>query len=269
MPRAKSPQTRKTKALTIDFSGICTFIWNKKEGTAEVRLVDLASAGFQRHYAGFALEVTEATPHAVKGPNADVAVSVSGEDKDVGVWDLFGTTVEIVGATGKLSVDDTKVDVTKKPGKKADSIRWLADIRFLCQSDKLDPVSPTAAAIQLPAGHVTAAAGYAARKLEFLDDGVPVGPERYCTPRFRAVVPFVDELAIRLSRERVLRFSDSMSVVVSNTCVCGLGVGPTANHFYGHYDVVKAKRRPVAKRAGPQPLTPSYPEICFGGFVEL
>jgi hypothetical protein len=82
-------------------------------------------------------------------------------------------------------------------------------------------------------------------------------------------VPFASELAIRLSRERVLRFADSMTIMISNTCVCGLGVGAPANHFYGHYEVVQARRRPTVRPAGPQPKTPMFPELCWGGFVEM
>jgi hypothetical protein len=269
MSPAKNPKKPKAESLMIEFSGISTLVWNRKAGTAEVHLVDLGSAGFQRHHAALSLEVTESTPHGVKGPNADAAISVAAEDKDIGLWSLSGTTVDIVGATGKLTVDDSKVDVTKKPSKKAESIRWLADVGFLCDSRRLDPVCPTASIIRIPAGHISAAATAVARKLEFLDAGTPLGPERYCTPRFKIVIPFEQELALRLNRERVLRFTASMKIMVSNTCVCGLGVGPTANHFYGHYEVVQAKRRPTAKRAGPAPLTPSFPEICYGGFVEL
>jgi hypothetical protein len=269
MSPPKGAKKAKMKALTIEFSGISTLLWNQKAGTVRVQLVDLGSAGFQRHYAALSMPIREDSPLGVKGPNADIAVSVFGEDTDIGVWNLLGTTVEIIGATGKLTIDASKVDVTKKPSKKTESIRWLADIGLLCESHKVDPICPTAAVIDIPAGHITAAAQDVARKLSFTDNGTPVEPDRYCTPRFKTVIPFESELAIRLSRERVLRFTQSTKVIVSNTCVCGLGAGPVANHFYGHYDAVKAKRRPTVKRAGPQPLTPQFPEICYGGFVEL
>jgi hypothetical protein len=39
---------KKSNTLTIHFSGICTFVWDRKHGTAEVRMVDLASAGFHQ-----------------------------------------------------------------------------------------------------------------------------------------------------------------------------------------------------------------------------
>jgi hypothetical protein len=261
--------TKKQKALTIEFSGICTLVWDQKAGKGEVRLVDMSSAGFQQHYAALGIAVTEASPPAVKGPDADAAISVPGEDKDIGVWNLLGTSTEIIGGVGKLTVIDDKVDVTKKPGKNAESIRWLADIGDLCESQRLSGTCPTAATVSLSAGRISAAGGADAKRLAFVADGVPVGPERYCTPRFKAEIPFDGELAIRLDRARVLRFTDSRTIVVSNTCLCGIGVGPTANHFYGHYDVVDAKRRPIARRAGPQPKLPSWPEICFGGFVKV
>ena len=226
------------------------------------------SAGFEKHYAALTLEITEDTPRAIKGPSADAAMSAASDNKDIGLWNLSGTSVEIVGAIGKLTVDDSEVDVTKKPGKQAESVRWLPNVNFLCESDKLNPVCPTAAVVGIPAGHITAAGGAFARKLEFLNDGVKVGPDRFCVARFRAVIPFAEELAVRLSRERVLRFSDSMTIGISNTCVCGLGVAPAANHFYGHYDVVQAKRRPIAQRAGPKPALVWWPEICNPAIVE-
>jgi len=269
MSPAKSPNPSQENALTIEFSGISTLVWNKKAGTAEVYLVDLASAGFDKHFAGLGLEVSESTPRGIKGPNADAAISVSGENKDIGIWNLLGTTVEIIGATGKLAVDNSKVNPTEKPDKNAQSILWMANVSRLTESQKLDPVCPTAAVIKIPAGRITAAGAEGARKIEFLNNGAPVEPDRFCVPRFKVVIPFANELAVRLSRDRVLRFSESMQVMISNTCVCGLGVGPAANHFYGHYDVVQAKRRPTAKPAGRQRMMPWYPEICMPGFVEV
>jgi hypothetical protein len=266
---SKSVKKSKPKVLTIEFAGIATFVWDKKRGSAEVHLVDLASAGFERHYAALSFEVTESTPHGIKGPSADAAVSLLGQNVDVGVWNLLGTTVELFGATGKLTVDDVKVDVTKKPPKSAQSIRWMADVGSLCESNAINPLCPTAAVIRLPAGHVTSTGAGAARKVEFTSDGTPIGPDRYCLPRFTVAVPFETEIAMRLSRERILRFNESMAVTISNTCVCGLGVGPVANHFYGHYDVVNAKRRPKVQPAGPQPMTPLFPELCWTGFVEM
>jgi hypothetical protein len=266
---AKAAKKPKQNKLTIEFSGICTLIWNKRAATAEVHLVDLASAGFERHYAALSFEIKESTPHGIKGPSADASISVLREDTDIGLWNLMGTTVDLVGASGKVTIDDGKADVTKKPTQQSQSVRWLANIGALCDSDALNPACPTAAIIRLPAGHITATGAAATRKVEFSDDGVPVGPDRYCLPRFQVEVPFASELAVRLSRERVLRFSDSMTVMISNTCVCGLGVGPAANHFYGHYDVVQARRRPSVRPAGRQPMTPRFPELCWPAFVEI
>ncbi len=262
-------KTRKTsKALTIEFSGISTLVWNPKKGTAEVRLVDLASAGFQQHYAALGLAVGEDTPDALKGPDAEAAVSLPSVNVDMGVWNLMGTEVDIIGASGKLMVDDAKVDVTKKPAKTAESVRWLADIGFLSESSSLDPLCPIAAIIRIPAGRITVTAIAGSRKVDFLEEGTPIGPTRFCSPRFKAVIPFDKVLAIRLDRRRVLRFADSMSVIVSNTCVCGLGVRGKPNHFYAHYDVTKAKRRPTVKRAGKQLKFPSWPEFCWPAMVE-
>jgi hypothetical protein len=263
MSPAKQAKRVTSRKLTIEFSGICTLVWNQKAGTASVKLVDLASAGFDRHYAALGLQVTENMTPSVRGPDADAAISLPGSNTDMGVWNLLGTDVEIVGATGNLTVDDSKVDVTKKPGKTAQSIQWLANVAFLTDSKQLDPVCPTAAVIQLPAGHLTASAAGNPRKVEFIDQGTAVGLERFCLSRFKATIPFDLELALRLDRRRVLRFTDTTSLIISNTCVCGLGVGIPPNHFYAHYDVVRARRRPTMKLAGPQPKIPSYPEFCW------
>jgi hypothetical protein len=266
---SKKTSAKKQKVLTIEFAGISTLIWNKSEGGADVHLVDLASAGFERHYAALSCEITESTRNAIKGPSADASISLSGRETDVGIWNLMGTTVELLGATGKLTVDDSKADVTKKPTKQAKSVRWLANVGQLCESNVLSAACPTAAIIRLPAGHVTATGVAASRKLEFTVDGVPIGPDRFCLTRVQVEVPFENQLAVRLSRERILRFHDSMKVTISNACVCGLGQGEPANHFFGHYDVVEAKRRPHVKRAGKTPQFASLPELCWPAYVEI
>jgi hypothetical protein len=265
MPTTKT----KSRTLTVEFSGICTLVWNKKAGTADVHMVDLASAGFERHYAALGLAVGESTARGVRGPDADAAISVPGEQVDIGLWNLFGTTTEVIGATGKLTIDDSKVDPTKKPSSKPGSIRWLPDIGFLCESTNVDPVCPTAAIFRISAGHLTSAGGAFARKVQFVSDGEPVGPDRYCVPRFQVTIPFDRTLALRLDRTRVLRFTESQRVIVSNTCVCGLGMATPANHFYGHYDVVDAKRRPTVAPAPKQAKFPWWPEMCNPGFVQL
>jgi hypothetical protein len=268
MSPSKPPKNSK-QTLTIEFSGICTFLWDRKEGSAVVRMVDLASAGFDRHYVALGLVVTEDMAKGVKGPDADAAISWPGAEADIGLWNLLGTDVEIVGAKGKLTVDDAKVDVTKKPDKNATSVNWLANVGLLAESKKLDPVCPTAATVQLPAGHVTAYNVGAPQKIEFLDSGTPIGPPRYCLSRFRVAIPFDSEIALRLDRRRVMRFTESNAIMISNMCVCGLGVNAPPDHFYAHYDVVRAKRRPTVERAGGLPKIPEYPELCLSGFVEV
>jgi hypothetical protein len=265
----KTSAKKPAKVLTIEFAGISTLIWNKNAGTADVHLVDLASAGFERHYAALSCEVNESTRNVIKGPSADVSLALGGREVDLGAWNLLGTTVELIGATGTLTVDDSKADVTKKPTKQARSVRWLANVGQLCESNALSPVCPTAAIIRLPAGHVTATGAAASRKLEFTSDGVPIEPDRFCLTRVQVEVPFETQLAIRISRERILRFLDSMKVTISNTCVCGLGQGEPANHFFAHYDVVEAKRRPNVKRAGKTLQFASLPEYCLPAYVQI
>jgi hypothetical protein len=274
----KSPK-KTQKTLTIDFAGICTFVWNKKAGTAEMRLVDLASAGFQRHYAALGIAVNERTPKALKGPEADAAMSMPDTNTDLGLWNLSGCDVQIVGATGKMTVDDSKADVTKKPGKTVESIRWLADIGYLTGSTDPNGLCPTAATVTLGAGRITANATVGHRRVSFLENSQPVGPTRFCVPRLRATIPFDDELALVLDRRRLLRFTDSMQAIISNTCVCAVGMPGMPDHFYAHYDVVDAKRRPAvtpaqaAPRGGAlavaSPQLASWPEFCYMGFVEI
>ena len=268
-PAKKQPQKGKTKQLTIDFSGICTLVLDKKSGGATVQMIDLGSAGFQQHFAALGLVVGEQAGQGVKGPDAEAAVSLPGDERDIGLWDLLGTEIEVLGGTGGLTVDDSKIDPTKKPGAKAQSIQWLPNIGFIAESSKLDPLCPIAATIDFPAGRITATSVGNPRKVEFIDQGTPIEPPRYYLSRFRVRVPFEAELALRLDRQRVLRFTQSTSVMISNTCVCGLGVGPMQNDFYAHYEAVRAKRRPKMVEAGPQPKIPSMPEWCWPGFVRL
>lgn len=268
MSPAKSAR-KSTNTLTVHFSGICTFVWDRKQGSAQVRMVDLASAGFQQHYAALGIAISENTPKAITGPDADSAISLANVNTDMGLWNLMGCDVQIVGGTGKLTVDDSKVDVSKKPAKTAESIRWLPNLRELTESDTSNPICPISATVSIPAGRLTANARIGARKVEFLNDGTPIGPNRYCVPRLTATIPFDQEIALVLDRRRIIRFSASMEVVISNTCVCALGSTGQPNHFYAHYDVVNAKRRPTVQPAGPGIKMPSWPEFCYMAFVEM
>ena len=111
------PARKTTNTLTIHFSGICTFVWDRKRGSAEVRMVDLASAGFQQHYAALGIAITEDTPRAITAPDADAAVSLAAMNTDMGLWNLIGTDVKIVGGKGKLTVDDSKSGREQEAGE--------------------------------------------------------------------------------------------------------------------------------------------------------
>lgn len=263
-----SPRKPASHALTIEFAGVCTLIWNKKTGTAEVHLVDLGTIGFARHTAAVSIAVEENQPPPLTGADAEVSLSLAGSMSDVGLWNLLDCTVDFVGGLGKLTVDAATVDVTKEPARDATSIRWLANVGALTESTTLNPAGSTAAVINVPAGHITAASVGTLRKVQFVDgDDKPIGPARYCLPRFRVTMPFADRLAMRLDRRRVLTFTRAATIVVSNTCVCGLNSAPAID-FYAHYDVVAAKRRPRIQLAGPLPRMPLWPEYCIDAFVE-
>jgi len=263
------PAKKSSNTLTIHFSGICTFVWDRKRGSAEVRMVDLASAGFQQHYAALGIAVTENTPRAITAPDADAAVSLAAMNCDMGLWNLIATDVKIVGGTGKLTVDDSKVDPSKKPAKTVESIRWLPDLGELTESNKTNSLCPISATVEIPAGHVTGNARIGAQKVEFVNDGTPIQPNRYYVPRLTAAIPFDSEIALVLDRRRIIRFTASMEIVISNTCVCALGMPGMPNHFYAHYDVVNARRRPTVQPAGPGVKMPSWPEWCYMAFVEV
>jgi hypothetical protein len=267
MSPAKSAKPARN-SLKIHFAGICTLVWNRKNGTAEMRLVDLGSAGYQQHYAAVSIAVTEDTPRsAITGPDAEVAVSLPGVNSDVGVWSLVGTDVRFIGATGRLTVDDSTIDPSRKPGKSATSVRWLPSVAELTESDVTDPTCPIAATVQIPAGHITADARVASRKVQFSNDGAPIGPSRYYASRFALDMPFDNEIAVVLDRRRIIKFTESLEIVVSNTCVCALGQEHAPDHFYAHYDVVDAKRRPTVRPAGPMPQTVFWPEFCIPAYV--
>ena len=260
---------RKTNALTIHFSGICTFVWDRKQGTAEIRMVDLASAGFQQHYAALGIAVTEDTPRAISAPDADAAVSLAAMNTDMGLWNLIGSDVKIVGGKGRLTVDDSKVDGARKPAKTVESIRWLPNLAELTESDTTNALCPISATVQIPAGHVTGNARIGAQKVEFLNNGTPIQPNRFYVPRLTATIPFDTEIALVLDRRRIIRFTASMEIVISNTCVCALGMPGMPNHFYAHYDVVNARRKPTVQPAGSGMRMPSWPEWCYMAFVEI
>jgi hypothetical protein len=265
-PTPKS--SKKTHALTIEFSGVCTLVWNKKAATAEVQLVDLAAIGMSRHSASLGIVIHDGNAAGIHAPDAEATVALPGVNTDVGMWSLLDTSVEIIGASGKLTVDNSKVDVTKQPSQSAESIQWLANVGVLAESAAINPACPTAATVRLTSGHITAAPVGKLRKVEFVDDGAPVAPPRYCIERFKVTVPFDDDIALRLDRRRVLRFSRSRTIVISNTCMCGLNSAPTVDDFYAHYDVVKARRRPQVRLAGSLPKIIEIPEICIVGYVE-
>lgn len=260
---------KKSNTLAIHFSGICTMVWDRKRGSAEVRMVDLASAGFQAHYAALGIAVSEDTPKAISAPDADAAISLPTMNTDMGLWNLIGTDVKIVGGKGKLTVDDSKVDPTKKPAKTAESINWLPNLGELTESDTTNSLCPISATVELTAGHITGNARIGAQKVEFANGGTPIQPNRFYVPRLTATIPFDQEIALVLDRRRIIRFTASMEIMISNTCVCALGQPGMPNHFYAHYDVVNARRRPTVQPASSGIKTPLWPEFCYMAFVKI
>jgi hypothetical protein len=196
-------------------------------------------------------------------------VSLAPMNTDMGLWNLIGTDVKVVGGKGKLTVDDSKVDATRKPAKSAESIRWLPNLGELTESDTTSSLCPISATVQIPAGHVTGNARIGAQRVAFLNNGAPIQPNRFYVPRLTASVPFDTEIALVLDRRRIIRFTASMEIVISNTCVCALGMPGMPNHFYAHYDVVNARRRPTVQPAGTGVRMPSWPEWCYMAFVEV
>jgi hypothetical protein len=259
-------------SLTIEFAGISTLVWNKDKQEAEVRLVDMEAHDFHKHYA--ALGMTSA--HGVSAPDPDISISVPGRPMELGVWNLKGTEVEIIGCDpGPLDVEDDPVNGVQPPQRFAESIRWLPDIGELCQSRRLSTKVRLATRIPIKSGRITAtAANHELIRAQFLDDGRAVAPVRYYLPRFLVELPG-KKISLRLDGKRTLEFSGDHEVIISNTCVCEPVVKKGSGHFYAHYLVVEPERQPRVRRLKNPPYGvkamawPMDPEFCFAAFVQI
>lgn len=258
-------------SLTIEFAGISTLVWNKDRNQAEAVLVDLGAAGFHSHHAVLAAMGGD----GITCPEPDTSVAVPALPIELGIWNLEGD-VELIADGGPLSVNDDQIDATKPP-KDTGSIRWLPELGELCLSRTLAPGVPVAARLPLKTGQVSAtAARHDPIQLEFDDDAGLVVPRRYVMARFVVEVP-CDKATIRFG-EREIRFDGNHHrVVISNTCACEPVARGAAGHFYAHYLLVEAKRKPRVRRIGPFNRTPniaffSWPadvEICLCSYVQI
>jgi hypothetical protein len=256
--------------LTIEFAGITTLLWHKDRKEATVVLVDLAAAGFHKHHAAMAME----GGHEVSCPDPDLSIAVPGQELELGIWNLQGTDIELIADGGPLEVDDTEVDVTQAPADNASSIQWLPEIGALCQSRTLAPGVPISARMQLKTGNITSTrAGHELIRVVFDDDDRQVGDERYILPRFLVRIDS-PRVKIRLDTNREFKFETDHHVTISNTCVCEPVSRGAPGHFYGHYLLVEAKRKPRIRRTyrsgRPKGATfawPADPEYCFSAYA--
>lgn len=260
-------------SLTIEFAGITTLVWDKAKGEAEVLLVDLAAAGFDRHHAMLAM----ADSPAVVAPQPDASIAVPGQPLELGLWNLAGTEITIEAKDGgPLEVVADAVNADDPPGPGAESIRWLANISELCQSNTLNAKCPIAARLRIKSGRITAtAANYPQVRAQFSLDDRPLGPMHYVLSRFMLEV-LGEDVTLRLDSRRTIEVHTDHHAMVSNTCVFERNFGLNAGHFYAHYLIVKAQRRPTVRR---MPMlqrvafaafsVPDDPEHCMPAFVEL
>lgn len=256
--------------LTIEFAGVSTFVWNKDRNSAEAVLVDLGASGFHKHHATLA---TEGAP-GLSCPDPDISVAVPGSPLELGIWTLNGE-LAVSADAAPLDVDDGAIEHGNPPSHQNGSIRWLPEIGAICQSRTLASKVPVAARLPLTIGRVSStAAAHPPMRVAFdvADEGL--GEERYVLPRFMVEID-APAVTLRLDAKRELRFANDHHVIISNTCVCEPAGAAGAGHFYGHYLLVDAKRKPAVRRtSGPflRPKTfaiPSAPEHCFSAYLEI
>lgn len=270
-------------SLTIEFAGVSTFLWqpanSQRKGAsgnghdeAAVVLVDLGAAGFHPHHATLATEGTS----GVSCPDPDTSIAVPGSPLELGIWNLDGTEIELIADAGPLKVDDEEIDNTQPPPDTTGSIRWLPEIGALCQSRTLAPKVPTAARLRLTTGRVSStAAAHPPVKLAFDDNDQPIdGGERYVLPRFIVELDCA-RAALRLDGKREFRFSGDHHVIISNTCVCDASKVGAPGHFYAHYLLVEAKRKPRVRHTSgvfKRPKTfaiPDDPGQCYCAYAMI
>lgn len=260
-------------SLTIEFAGISTLVWNKQRNEAEVLLVDLAAAGYQRHHAMLAM----ADNPCVVAPKPDASVAVPGQPLELGLWNLKGAEIEIdAKQAGPLEVVADEVNAAEPPAPGAESIRWLPNIGELTDSQTLNPRCPIAARIRITSGRITAtAANFPQTRVQFFDGDRPLGAVRYTLSRFMLEVPDAD-VRLRLDGKRTIDVHTDHTAMISNTCAYESAFEGMSGHFYAHYLTVAARRRPTLlstrsrQRAAFAAFSwPSDPEMCVPAFVEL
>lgn len=266
-------------SLTIEFAGVSTLLWQKGDkpngGEATVVLVDLGQAGFHTHHATLAMEGNS----SVSCPDPDTSIAVPGVPSELGIWDLRGTELEIIADGKPLEVDDSEIDEAKVPAVQAGSIRWLPEIGGLCQSRTLAPGVPIATRLRLSTGRVSATAAQHPPIRVAFDEVVDerdrvIGGERYILPRFMVEIESA-KVTLRVDKKREFKFDTDHNVIISNTCVCEPPTRSGAGHFYGHYLLVEAKRKPRVRRtSGPfrrekMFSVPEAPEHCFCAYAMI
>lgn len=269
-------------SLTIEFAGVSTFLWrkaNEKDKDAkdqgEVVLVDLAAAGFHPHHATLATEGGS----GISCPDPDTSLALPGWPSELGVWNLKGVEIELIADAAPLAVDDGEIKLQDAPPEGTGSIRWLPEIGGLCQSRTLAPRVPTAARMRLNTGRVSATAARHPPLRVMFDEVVdgndqPIDGERYVLPRFIVEIDCA-KAVLRLDAKREFRFEADHHVIISNTCVCEHARFGAANHFYGHYTLLEAKRKPRIRQTSGEFRRPKLfsvpedPPQCFCAYAMI
>ncbi len=261
-------------SLTIEFAGITTLVWHKAKGEAEVILIDLEKAGYERHQAALGMPPRI----GVVAPEPDTSIAVPGRPMELAIWGLKGTQIEVRGGdTGPLRVAAGEIKSAEPPPPVADSIYWLPEIGELSGSKSVSKAAPIAARMRVRSGRITAtAAAHPQIRGQFISGGRELGPLRYFLPRFILEIDGTD-ISLCLDAHRTLEFPVDHTVIISNTCACKplLAGDPARDHFNAHYLVAEEpQRRPTIQARilgnGPTGLKafaiPPSPDQCFSAF---
>jgi hypothetical protein len=269
-------------SLTIEFAGVTTFLWRKANAKdkdaqhqGEVVLVDLGNAGFHPHHATLATEGNR----GITCPDPDTSVAVPGWPSELGIWNLKNAEIELIADAAPLTVEDGEINAQEPPPDTTGSIRWLPEIGSLCQSRTLAPRVPSAARMRLNMGRVSATAAKHPPVRVVFDEVVDgedrvIDAERYILPRFMVEIECARAI-LRLDGQREFRFDADHHVIISNTCVCDHAKFGAANHFYGHYALLEAKRKPRVRQTSgefrrPKHFSvPSDPAQCYCAYAMI
>lgn len=246
------------RRLAIEYAGICTLVIDEKARSSEVWLVDVAATGRTKHYPSLMVQTTR----FVNGATPDVVVTNPGNDAELAVWDLSGTTVSFesdIENPWNLSRSPLGNDVFgKAPDSAAQSnVEWLSELGQLTGTRVLRKPLPLSARVTDMRGRIGAHFTQASLdyRYSFQDNPSDANPPtRVLAWRVRQAIQFKDSISIQISdpsrgmrRVTIARSGvQEPTAVIANLCRCP-DDGP-ADHFYAYYDLLESPpRRPLIK----------------------